>query len=107
MKSSLDRISVPLIFVILLLAGCKEDFLDRNPLSQVSADNFYQTPDELRLATAALYGGAPWSEWNYVCYLPVGEVMSGNMVLGYNGDAVQFNGFTVTELNAGLMANWK
>jgi hypothetical protein len=107
MKSSISRISASLLFVTLLITGCSEDFLDREPLSQVSVDNFYQTADELRLATAALYAGSPWGEWNYVCYLPVGEVLSGNMVLGYNGDAIQFNGFTVTEANAGLMANWK
>lgn len=107
MKTLLGRISAPLLLVITLLTGCSEDFLDRDPLSQISADNFYQTPEELRLATAALYGGAPWAEWNYICYLPVGEVMSGNMVLGYNGDAIQFNGFGVTDLNEGLMANWR
>lgn len=104
---SFNKILVPLLLVILLITGCNEDFLERAPLSDISADNFYQTPEELRLATAALYGGAPWGEWNYVCYLPVGEVLSGNMVLGWNGDAIQFNAFAVTEANEGLMANWK
>jgi starch-binding outer membrane protein, SusD/RagB family len=104
---SLSRILLPSLFVMLLIAGCSEDFLDRPSLTDVSADNFYQTPEELRLATAALYAGGPWGEWNYTCYLPVGDVLSGNMVLGYNGDAVQFNTFSVTEANQGLIANWK
>ncbi len=104
---SLNRILVSSLFIILLMTGCSDDFLDRPPLSEVSTDNFYQTPEELRLATAALYAGGPWGEWNYVCYLPIGEVMSGNMVLGYNADAIQFNGFSLTETNEGLMANWR
>jgi hypothetical protein len=104
---SLCRILIPSLFVTLLITGCSEDFLERPPLSEISADNFYQTPEELRLATAALYAGAPWGEWTYTGYLPIGEVMSGNMALGWNGDAIQFNAFAVTESNEGLMATWK
>ncbi|MBL0739578.1 RagB/SusD family nutrient uptake outer membrane protein [Chryseolinea lacunae] len=95
------------LFAILLVTGCSDDFLDRPSLSELNADNFYLTPDELRLATAALYSGGPWGEWTYAAYLPVGDVLSGNMVLGYNGDAVQFNTFSVTDANGGLTATWK
>src|SRR5688500_15509208 len=104
---SLNKIFIPSLFVILLITGCSEDFLDRPPLSEISADNFYQPPDELRLATAALYSGSHWVEWNYVCYLTVGDVMSGNMVLSWNDDGIQFNVFAVTESNQGVMANWR
>lgn len=103
----LSRILCPSLFAILLLTGCSDDFLDRPSLSELNADNFYQTPDELRLATAAIYAGGPWGEWTYAAYLPVGDVLSGNMVLGYNGDAVQFNTFSVTDANGGLAATWK
>lgn len=103
--------SIVKIFVVLLsvlvMAGCSKNFLDRPPLSQISADNFYQTTNDLRLATAALYAGSPWGEWNYNCYLPVGDVLSGNMVVGYWGDAVQLITFSVTGLNGIMIANWK
>lgn len=89
------------------LISCSEDFLDRPPLSEISAENFYQTTSDLRLATAALYAGGPWGEWNYNCYLPVGEVLSGNMAVGYWGDAVQLNTFSVTGLNEIMVSNWK
>ncbi|GAA3954973.1 RagB/SusD family nutrient uptake outer membrane protein [Chitinophaga oryziterrae] len=59
------------------------------------------------MATAALYAGSPWGDWNYTCYLPVGEVLSGNMAVGYWGDAVQLNTFTVTGLNEIMISNWK
>lgn len=90
-----------------LLAACSSDFLERPPLSNISSENFYQTTEELRLATAALYAGSPWGDWNYNCYLPVGEVLSGNMAVGWWGDAVQLHTFSVTSLNGIMISNWK
>jgi hypothetical protein len=106
MRSILDKIIVFLLITI-AITGCSKNFLDRPPLSQISADNFYQTSGDLRLATAALYAGSPWGDWNYNSYLPVGDVLSGNMAVGYWGDAVQLNTFTITGLNAIMISNWK
>lgn len=104
---SIIKIFVTSLMAIVLMAGCSKGFLDRPPLSQISADNFYQTTSDLRLATAALYSGSPWGDWNYTCYLPVGDVLSGNMVVGYWGDAVQLVTFSVTGLNGIMTTNWK
>jgi starch-binding outer membrane protein, SusD/RagB family len=105
------KLKSKILFLTLAVAGflasCGDDFLDRPPLSQISAENFYQTTGDLRLATAALYGGSPWGDWNYNCYLPVGEVLSGNMAVGWWGDAVQLNTFAVTGLNSIMISNWK
>lgn len=90
-----------------LFASCNKDFLDRPPLSEISTENFYQTTSDLKLATAALYAGSPWAEWTYTSYLTIGDVMSGNMVLGWNDDAVQLNTFSVTGLNGAVNANWR
>jgi hypothetical protein len=106
MKSIKTKI-VSAIVVIFAIAGCSEDFLERPPLSDISADNFYKTTADMRLATAALYAGKPWGEWNYEVYLPVGEVLSGNMAVGYWDDAVQLHTFTVTGLNQIMVKNWK
>ncbi|NLU95367.1 RagB/SusD family nutrient uptake outer membrane protein [Chitinophaga sp. Ak27] len=106
MRSILDKI-IAFLFIIIVMTGCSKSFLDRPPLSQISADNFYQSTGDLRLATAALYAGTPWADWNYNCYLPVGDVLSGNMAVGYWGDAVQLNTFTVTGLNGIMISNWK
>ena len=103
---SITKIFISSLCAVQLLAGCSKDFLDRPPLTSISVDNFYKTPEDLRLATAALYAGKPWADWNYTCYLPVGEVLSGNMVLGYWGDAVQLNNFAVTGMNSIMNANW-
>lgn len=101
-----SKIFFSLLVAALFLAACKKQFLDRPPLSQISTDNFYQTTSDLRLATAALYGGSPWGDWNYNAYLPVGEVLSGNMAVGWWGDAVQLLTFSVTGQNGIMAANW-
>lgn len=104
---SIIKIMVVSLLAAVLVTGCSKSFLDRPPLSNISTDNFYQTANDLRLATAALYGGSPWAEWNYTCYLPVSEVLSGNMAVGYWGDAVQLNTFSVTGLNGIMVAKWR
>jgi starch-binding outer membrane protein, SusD/RagB family len=102
-----NKISIALIFVVLLLSGCSENFLDRPPLSKINAENFYQTKDDLRLATAALYAGSQWASWTYNGYLTIGEVLGGNLVIGYWGDAVQLNTFSVTSSNQIAFETWK
>lgn len=102
-----SKIIYSLFAVAGFLSSCSESFLDRPSLSEIMVDNFYQTSGDLKLATAALYAGAPWAEWQYSAYLPAGEVLSGNMALGWNDDAAQFNSFSVTGLNGGVIAAWK
>lgn len=105
------KIKSTIVFCVIAIAqvfsSCSEDFLDRPSLSEIGADNFYKSTEELRLATAALYAGTPWADWTYTSYLPVGEVLSGNMLVGYWGDAVQLNSLTVTGMNGIMIANWK
>ena len=59
MRSILGHI-IAFLLAAIVITGCSKSFLDRPPLSQISADNFYQTSNDLRLATAALYAGTPW-----------------------------------------------
>ncbi|WP_343706357.1 RagB/SusD family nutrient uptake outer membrane protein [Flavobacterium sp.] len=90
-----------------VLAGCQDDFLDRPSQSEISTENFYQTKEELRLATAALYGGRIWAQWNNTAYLPLGDILSGNLILQYQGsDLVQLNTFTLSGSNGRLTTGW-
>ena len=89
------------------LASCDDSYLDRPALSVVSSNNFYKTSDDLQKATAALYSGGIWGAWTSDCYLPIGEVLSGNMVLGYNPGAVELNTFSVNGFNSNLITEWR
>src|ERR1041384_3839582 len=90
-----------------LLASCSDSFLDRPALSVVSSNNFYKTAADLQKATASLYSGGIWGAWTSECYLPIGEVLGGNMVLGYNGGAVELNTFSVNGYNGNLITEWR
>lgn len=95
------------LFTALFAVSCQDDFLDRPSLSDISTENFYQTKEELRLATAALYG-KPWTLYNNETYLPLGDVMSGNIVVPYQGsDLVELNTFTLNGSNGRLTTGWK
>ncbi len=104
--NSIIKVIISSLFVLLLLAGCKKDFLDRPPLTEINAETFYQTPSDLRLATAALYAGKIWAEWNQNSYLNIGDVLSGNMKIDYWGDSEQLNNFALTNTNPIMTSNW-
>ena len=44
------------IFIFIVMAGC-EDFLDEQPVSSLSADTFWQTPEDITVGIAAMYDG--------------------------------------------------
>jgi starch-binding outer membrane protein, SusD/RagB family len=89
------------------LAACSDSYLDRPPLSEVMSNNFYKTTADLQKATASLYSGGIWGAWTAECYLPIGEVLSGNMVLGYNPDALALNSFSMNGYNGNLITEWR
>lgn len=98
------------IVIILLLgaaiAGCKKSFLDRPSNSQISSDNFYNNAAELRLATANLYGGAPWWQWHNQACLPLGDILSGTGYFQWYGDFVQLFTRTITSQNNVVASGW-
>jgi len=97
-----------IIFIILVAAaaGCKKSFLDRPSQSQISSNNFYKSTSDLRLATASLYGGSPWWNWNNNAMLPLGDILSGNAYFAYYGDFVQLYTRTITGQNAVMASAW-
>lgn len=103
---SIYRIIIALTLAMPFITACNKGFLDRPSLSQISTDNFYKTSSDLRLATAGLYGGSPWWQWNNNPYLMLGDVMSGNIISQWWGDAVQLNTFSITGQNAIMQAGW-
>ena len=103
----MTRLKFLYIIIAIAFSSCSKDFLDRPSLSQIDVRNFYTTAGELRWATSSLYGGSMWADWNYNCYLPIGEVMSGNMSVGWWDDASQLRSFTLTGMNGILVSEWK
>ena len=86
------KIAYIALFILVVAAGCKKSFLERTPLDAVTIDNFYQTENDLRQVTGALYG-SPWFDYNDKVILFIGDAMSGN--LG-GGNAGSWNNFAVS-----------
>ena len=82
---SINKLFIPLLLLV-AVAGCKKDFLDRPSKSQIASNNFYQSTKEIRMATASLYGGPANFQWHHEGLLPFGDVLSGNGTTGqYQG----------------------
>ncbi|WP_406843934.1 RagB/SusD family nutrient uptake outer membrane protein [Flavobacterium soyae] len=92
--------------IFFIVSSCQDDFLDRPSQSETSTENFYKTKDELRLATAGLYGGKAWFQWNTNPYLMLGDILSGNLLAAWYNDAVQLNTFTLSGSNGILVGGW-
>ena len=57
-----------------------EDFLDKEPLGNLEADNFFQTEDDAILATNAVYNA--YRAWFVTGGFPIADIMSDDMVKG-------------------------
>jgi starch-binding outer membrane protein, SusD/RagB family len=104
---SINKIFIPLL-LLMAVGGCKKSFLDRPSQSQIASNNFYQTTAEIRLATANLYGGAPWWQWHSNGFLQFGDVLSGNGTTGqYQGtDNNELFAVNLSASNAFVQSSW-
>lgn len=104
---SINKLFIAVFSLVTLAASCKKDFLDRPPQSQIASTNFYKTTAELRLATASLYGGSIWFDWQYFPILGIGDVLSGNILQPYNANLVQLTTFSITGGNEYVATSWR
>ncbi|MEP7377803.1 MAG: RagB/SusD family nutrient uptake outer membrane protein [Chitinophagaceae bacterium] len=104
---SINKLFIPLLLLV-AVAGCKKSFLDRPSQSQIASNNFYQTTKEIRLATANLYGGAPWWQWHSSGFLQFGDVLSGNGTTGqYQGtDNNELFAVNLSASNGYVQSGW-
>ncbi|SDL28997.1 SusD family protein [Catalinimonas alkaloidigena] len=95
----------------LLLAGCKDDFLELAPLSNANANNFYKTKADFDLAVNAAYSTlyvtfAPESGISYAA-----EQMSDNATLynvaGIQADRWAFKDYALNPSNTEVYRFWR
>jgi len=103
----LNKIFIP-VLLLLALAGCNKDYLNRPSLSSIASDKFYQTAKEIRLVTASLYGGATCWQWHSNGLLQLGDVMSGNGTTGqYQGtDNNELFAVNLSASNGYVRSSW-
>jgi hypothetical protein len=92
-----------MFFIGLGLTSCSEEFLDRPPEDRLAVDNFYQSPEDLRLATAPLYN-IVWFDYHNRAIMPMGESRAGNLLAPYNSEPWYM--FTLSSLDGSLYNAW-
>ena len=95
--------------LVLVLSGCSESFLDLQPNTQVSTDNFYQSASDFRTAVNAAYGALQSNGLYGSVYIHFTEVPADNAGVqnpnGAGGIAqFEFDQFVVTPTNPSLLS---
>lgn len=92
------------LLVIISLAGCKKDFLEKPPLSSVVDASFYKTDDQVRAATSLLYSQV-WFDYNDKAMYNLGDFRGGTAFSAWNDRGnVTFN---TTGDNGENGASWR
>lgn len=104
----MKKLNILLLSAASLLAGgittsCSDDFLDRTPSNEYTAETFYSSDDAVMKAIEPLYGYA-WFNYNYRAMIGMGSVRAND---GWNPYLnPEFSTFQVTALSPELANAW-
>jgi starch-binding outer membrane protein, SusD/RagB family len=100
-----------LIYTLILLAfsmswvSC-DDFLDAVPNDRITQENFYQSEEDFRAATAPLYNKV-WFDFNDKFYYGLGDGRSYNLYAPFSDYVYPFSDLTETGLTGPLVSAWQ
>ncbi len=100
------------IIIIIVLSGILpflsscEDFLDFAPNDRETLDNFFQSPQDLRTATAGLYNKV-WFDFNDKFFYGLGDGRANNLFAPYSNYIYPFTTLTETSLTGPLVSAWQ
>lgn len=89
----------------LSLGACSEDFLNYVPEDQATVNSWYRNAEEIRAATASLYG-RPWWSFTDVFMWVAGDLMPGDMHHNWDQEG-QFFYASYNENNSHIAAGWQ
>jgi len=98
-------LSVVFALVILILAGCDDNFLTRTPPSSLNSETFYQTEEDAISAVNAAYGTLQNSPFYSEEYPKVAEVPSDDILL-HNTSGFYMDNFTWSTAAAQIEEVW-
>lgn len=100
-----------LIVLLVVSAGCSDDFLTRNDPNQVTASNFYQTEEDAVAAVNAVYDPLQYRGLFKNSYWSIGDITSDDAHKGDGGRSDgpawwEFDLFDIKSTNALLADSW-
>lgn len=105
MRYSKTILTTVLVALMLSVTGCGDEFFTRPPEGELTADNFYNSEQDLQRATGALYNQV-WFDWNNTAAFVIGDSRAGTMWSTDTGYQ-QFISFAITSENPQLVAGWR
>lgn len=100
-----NRLLYTMLLTAITMAACKKDFTERPALDTPTVDNYYNTADQVRGATATLYGLA-WFDFLDKGMDCIAEVRSGNEFT-WDNQYSSFKDFTTTATDPRLAESWR
>jgi hypothetical protein len=105
-KSENINTVIIIIFCCLVFSGC-EDFLDRQPLDQITQTNFYKTANDADLAAKSMYAVPQGINWYGKSWM-ITEIPSDNTTTGGNDpDFSPIDNFTISADNLPNSEFWQ
>lgn len=93
------------IIIGILFTGCGDSFFDHTPTGSIVQDNFYQTEQDLFMATGSLYNHV-WFDFNDKIKIEMGDGAGGTMWTG-DGARREFVEFRVNSAHPRLNEMWR
>lgn len=101
MKKQYFKYFIGTILLSALLAGCGDSFFSHPPTGQIVQDTFYQTEEDLAMATGALYN-IGWFDFNDKVIVEIGDAGAASIRHG-----VEFYDFTTNAASPRLNETWR
>ncbi|WP_379963032.1 RagB/SusD family nutrient uptake outer membrane protein [Epilithonimonas sp. UC225_85] len=87
------------------MVSCSNDFTDRPSEDSIDTSNYYQTDEQVKAATDALYYKT-WFQFNNKFFYAISEVGSGNMYTN-SSDVNAMRNFSITSVDPELNSGWQ
>ena len=101
----INKILYSLVFALALgSTGC-DDFLDSENNSSITGENFYQSEEDFKAATAPLYNKV-WFDFNDKFYFGLGDGRGFNLYAPYSDYVYPFSDLNESGLTGPLVSAW-
>lgn len=104
MNNYIKYLASSALLLAVMVTGCKKEYFNNPPRSAITLDNYYQTAEQVNSSTNALYS-APWFGWSGKAGWSFTDLGGGNGRT-YSNDIVNFQQFTLSDVNFENSAAW-
>jgi len=101
------------LLIVLAFAGCSKDFLEVEPIGQLSSDNFLKTDNEVKMATMGIYNkiqnnysAGAWSSVYFIKNLPADDTKCAGPNAGDTPEYQYLDDFNITSGNTRFATIW-